>query len=303
MKKRPLHTSYFLHIRLVLQQVWQQLWQHKLGSFLTFLVIGCSLTLPTFSYLIWKNLAISTQDFSPQPSLTLYLDQKLNPSESQQLFTRVEKETGIEKATFISRQEGLKQLEQWSDFSAALKVLDENPLPDAIVVQLSPKVSFIQVKTVLEKLTGVSWVKSDDDWQDKLFSLTQLAAKIVIGCVFLMLLTVFLVVGNSIRAEVDSRKNEIEVLKLLGATEHYILKPFLYTGMIYGLAGGMLACIFSFISIIILRSDIASLAQQFSTALSLVWLSPAEALLLLTSSILLGFLAAWITAHKHLKKV
>ncbi|AWX16156.1 cell division protein FtsX [Mergibacter septicus] len=303
MKQKNLHASYFLKIYLVLQQVWRQLLQHKLGTCLTFLVIGCSLTLPTFSYLVWKNLAISTQHFSPRFSLTLYLDKKLTSNQTEQLLEKVKQQEGVAAVKFISRQEGLMQLQQWSDFAEALKVLDENPLPDAITVEAKPTASFVQLKTDFQHLAGVSLVKANDDWQDKLFSLTQFAAKVAIGCVVLMLLTVFLVVGNSIRAEVDSRKPEIEVLKLLGATDHYILRPFLYTGIFYGLVGGSIACLFSLIIEWSLRSDINVIATQFSMVLRLVWLSPAEVIFLLMSSVLLGYLASWITARKHLRKV
>lgn len=238
-----------------LRAVWQDLMQRKLGTFLTVLVIAVSLTIPTVSYLLWKNTHEAATQFYPEPQLTVYLHKNLAEHDVNTVVDRIRAfETDkIESFNYISRQQSLDEFRSWSGFGEALDILDENPLP--AVVTLKPKANFnnadtmVELRNGLQQIKGVQEVRLDNGWLEKLTALTWLIARIAVVCTLLMLLAVFLVIGNSVRTDVANSKAAIEVQQILGATDHFIARPFLYTGMIYGLFGSLLAVLFSAVTI------------------------------------------------------
>ena len=146
-------------------------------------------------------------------------------------------------------------------------------------------------------------MRLDSDWLEKLAAITWLAGRIAVVCTLLMLLAVILVIGNSIRSDVYSSRANIEVMKLLGATEYFILRPFLYTGLIYGIIGGVLAALLSSLTIIYFSTAISYVADIFAVKYELNGISLIEALFIILLAAFTGWCGAWIAAKKHINRL
>ena len=158
-----------------------------------------------------------------------------------------------------------------------------------------------ELRENLDKIKGVQEVRLDNDWLEKLTALTWLVAHVAIFCTVLMAIAVFLVIGNSIRADVYSNQANIEVMKLLGATDQFILRPFLYTGMIYAVLGGFFACIFSSLTIGYFTGAVKYVTDIFAVNFNLNGLGLVEFLFLLVVCIIMGYIGAWLSATRYIR--
>ena len=287
----------------VLRAVLTDLMKRKFATLLTVLVIAVSLTIPTVSYLLWKNIHHATTQFYPESELTVYLHKNLSEEDANLVVEKIRQQEGVESLNYISRQESLNEFRHWSGFSEELDVLDDNPLP--AVVMIKPTKAFNEsqqrneLRENLDKIKGVQEVRLDNDWLEKLTALTWLVAHVAIFCTVLMAIAVFLVIGNSIRADVYSNQANIEVMKLLGATDQFILRPFLYTGMIYAALGGFFACIFSSLTIGYFTGAVKYVTDIFAVNFNLNGLGLVEFLFLIVVCIIMGYIGAWLSATRY----
>ena len=289
----------------VLRAVLADLLKRKFATLLTVLVIAVSLTIPTVSYLLWKNIHHATTQFYPESELTVYLHKNLSEEDANLVVEKIRQQEGVESLNYISRQESLNEFRHWSGFSEELDVLDDNPLP--AVVMIKPTKAFNEsqkrneLRENLDKIKGVQEVRLDNDWLEKLTALTWLVAHVAIFCTLLMAVAVFLVIGNSIRADVYSNQSNIEVMKLLGATDQFILRPFLYTGMIYAALGGFFACIFSSLTIGYFTGAVKYVTDIFAVSFNLNGLGLVEFLFLLVVCVIMGYIGAWLSATRYIR--
>lgn len=289
----------------VLRAVLADLLKRKFATLLTVLVIAVSFTIPTVSYLLWKNIHHATTQFYPESELTVYLHKNLSEDDANLVVEKIRQQEGVESLNYISRQESLNEFRHWSGFSEELDVLDDNPLP--AVVMIKPTKAFNEsqkrneLRATLDKIKGVQEVRLDNDWLEKLTALTWLVAHVAIFCTVLMALAVFLVIGNSIRADVYSNQANIEVMKLLGATDQFILRLFLYTGMIYAVFGGLFACIFSSLTIGYFTGAVKYVTDIFAVSFNLNGLGLVEFLFLLIVCTIMGYIGAWLSATRYIQ--
>ena len=289
----------------VLRAVLADLMKRKFATLLTVLVIAVSLTIPTVSYLLWKNIHHATTQFYPESELTVYLHKNLSEEDANLVVEKIRQQEGVESLNYISRQESLNEFRHWSGFSEELDVLDDNPLPAVVMIKPSKAFNESQqrneLRENLDKIKGVQEVRLDNDWLEKLSALTWLVAHVAIFCTVLMAIAVFLVIGNSIRADVYSNQANIEVMKLLGATDQFILRPFLYTGMIYAVLGGFFACIFSSLTIGYFTGAVKYVTDIFAVNFNLNGLGLVEFLFLLVVCIIMGYIGAWLSATRYIR--
>ena len=289
----------------VLRAVLADLLKRKFATLLTVLVIAVSLTIPTVSYLLWKNIHHATTQFYPESELTVYLHKNLSEEDANLVVEKIRQQEGVESLNYISRQESLNEFRHWSGFSEELDVLDDNPLPAVVMIKPSKAFNESQkrneLRENLDKIKGVQEVRLDNDWLEKLTALTWLVAHVAIFCILLMAVAVFLVIGNSIRADVYSNQANIEVMKLLGATDQFILRPFLYTGMIYAALGGFLACIFSSLTIGYFTGAVKYVTDIFAVNFNLNGLGLVEFLFLLVVCVIMGYIGAWLSATRYIR--
>lgn len=305
MGSRRIQAPFWVQIHYVLRAVWADLLKRRFGTLLTILVISVSLTIPTVSYLLWKNIHQATTQFYPESELTVYLHKTLSEEDANLVVEKIRQQAGVESLNYISRQESLNAFRDWSGFGNELDILDDNPLPAVVIVNALPEYNQSQkrneLRQNLDKIKGVQEVRLDNDWLEKLTALTWLVAHVAIFCAVLMALAVFLVIGNSIRSDVYSSQTNIEVMKLLGATDQFILRPFLYTGMIYAILGGLLACLFSSLVIGYFTSAVKYVTDIFAVQFELHGVNLAEFLFLIIVCTLVGYIGAWLAATRHIK--
>ena len=304
---RRFNNPFGVQVVYVLRSVLQELLQRKFATALTVLVIAVSLTIPTVSYLLWKNIHQATTQFSPESELTLYLHKNLSDEDANLVVEKIRQQEGVASLNYISRQESLKEFRTWSGFGEELDILDDNPLPAVVMIKPSAEFQASQkrdeLRTNLNKIKGVQEVRMDNDWLEKLTALSWLVAHVALFCAILMAIAVFLVIGNSIRADVYSSQARIEVMKLLGATDQFILRPFVYTGIIYALLGGLLACLLSALLIGYFSSAVKYVTDIFAVQFELNGLGFGEFLFLLVCCVIMGYIGAWLSATRYIALV
>ncbi|MBW7981208.1 permease-like cell division protein FtsX [Enterobacillus tribolii] len=280
--------------------------RQPLATLITILVIAISLSLPSVCYLIWKNVSQAATQWYPTPQLTVYLDKALDDTAAVQVIDALKGEEGVDKVNYLSREEALGEFRNWSGFGGALDMLEENPLPAVAII--TPKLSFESSETLntlrdrVAAVKGVDEVRMDDSWFARLAALTGLVGQVAAIIGILMVVAVFLVIGNSVRLSIFSRRDTINVMKLIGATDGFILRPFLNGGAMLGLCGAVLALILSQVLIWQLSGVVSKVAAVFGTSFSLTGLGWDECLLMVLIAVMIGWGAAWLATVQHLRR-
>ena len=274
----------------------QDLKSTPLATFLTIMVIAISLTLPSVCYMVYKNVNSAAAQYYPSPQITVYLEKTLDDDAAARVVGQLQAEQGVEKVNYLSRDEALGEFRNWSGFGGALDMLEENPLPAVAIVV--PKLDFQSTNAHIQ---GVDEVRMDDSWFARLSSLTGLVGRVSALIGVLMVAAVFLVIGNSVRLSIFARRDTINVQKLIGATDGFILRPFLYGGALLGFCGAFLSLILSEIMVMRLSSAVTEVAQVFGTKFELSGLGFDECLLMLIVCSMIGWVAAWLATVQHLR--
>ncbi|MCW8329526.1 permease-like cell division protein FtsX [Photobacterium sp. SDRW27] len=289
------------------QEALTELMRRPLGNFLTLAVLAFALTLPASFYLLAKNVTLVAQAWQNPTQLTLYLEQNIADPVASQFSDQLQSWPEVESVDYISPRQGLQDFREHAGFDQALSLLDENPLPAVVVVR--PVVAWqgsdkaIQLAAKIRTEPTVNEVRLDSDWLQRLAAIKELAVTLALLMSGLMLFAVFLIVGNTLRLQVQNQKDEIQVMKLVGATDSFILRPYLYTGVWYGLIGGIVAWVLTAIVTILLDGAVAKLASLYDSSFRMVGLRWDETLILLMTASFLGLLAARLSAGRHLKEI
>ncbi|MDD1793501.1 permease-like cell division protein FtsX [Enterovibrio sp. ZSDZ42] len=274
------------------------------GNLLTVLALAFSLALPVTLYMLAKNVvAVSTQWQAPN-QLTVYLDD-MPENSATSLSEELLQWSEIGSAAYISPDQGLLELRQIQGFDEAVSLLDDNPLPGVIVVtpNSDDAVAVTALASKLRAESGIEEVRLDSDWLQRLAAIESLVLTLTWVFSGLMLMAVFLIVGNTLRLQVLNQKQEIQVMKLVGATDSYILRPYLYTGVWLALSGAVVAWIVATVNGLLLDAAVAKLATLYSSGFRLSGLGVDETLILFMVAGLIGLLAARLAAGKHLRDI
>ncbi|WP_353166366.1 permease-like cell division protein FtsX [Providencia sp.] len=296
---------------------WREQWRYSwlnaladmlrqpLATFLTIMVIAISLTLPSLCYVVWKNVSQAAAQWYPTPQLTVYLDKSLDEQGGQNVVTQLQSLEGVDHVNYLSRDQAMSEFRSWSGFSTALDMLEENPLPAVAII--TPKIDFegSDVLTTLRdrvgQVDGIEEVRMDDSWFARLAALTSLVGKIASVIGLLMIVSLFLVIGNSVRLNIFARRDTINVMKLIGATDGFIMRPFLNGGIVLGGVGAIISLIMTLLLVWQLGSGVAQVASVFGTQFHIEGLLWEESLLILLLSAMVGWIAAWLATLQHLR--
>ncbi len=283
------------------------LWRTPLASVMTILVLGISLTLPTTLHLFVKNASQITQQWHSASEITLFLKLSVSEKSAKNLLHRLELYPEIAKVTYISAEQALAEFKQLSSFGQALNYIDKNPLPATILVTPTKRASQVDVAkkllAKLEKQREVEQGKLDVEWLTRLEAMAQFIQDIVLSIAFLLCLSVVLIIGNTIRLAILNQKDAIAIMKLVGATDQFIQRPFLYTGMWYGVFGGLFAVVAEIILAKYLTRAMNHLTELYGSSFVLHGLSFSEALLLILFAVVLGLLGSYISVRQHIRLI
>jgi len=305
-KKSRLRSYFGDHLRVSLVSL-GRLYAQPAATLMTTAVIAIALALPVGLYIALDNIAKLSSGWDGSTQISLFLHTEVTKQDAQKLVSRLKKHKQIKKVDLIDKEQGLEQFKQISGFGDALKYLDSNPLPIVLVVH--PKITDNQPgKTTslvneLKKDSLVELAQLDVQWVKRLYTFLEIANRTIWVIGSMLAIAVLLIIGNTIRLDIQNRREEIEVSKLIGASDAFIRRPFLYTGLWYGLIGGVMAWSITMISLILMENPIHKLALLYHSEFRLSGLGFENTLKLILISCFLGLTGSWIAVSQHLKEI
>jgi cell division transport system permease protein len=275
------------------------------ATLLNILIIGIALSLPVGGYVLLKSVQTLGSKIAGTPQISVFLASGTGSADIERIGDKLKQHAGIKSIEFVSREVALKKLQQSSGMSDVIGGLSQNPLPDAFVVY--PKDGNVKaleaLRDELKTWPRFEHVQLDSAWIHKLEALLDFGRMAVAILAALLSFALIAITFNTIRLQILTRREEIEVAKLIGATDAFIRRPFLYFGLTQGLLGGIAAWLLVAISLQLLNHQVGNLTQLYASNFSLQHLSLADSITLLGFSAYLGWLGAWFSVSQHLWQI
>jgi cell division transport system permease protein len=284
-----------------------RLWQSPLASTMTVLVIAVAIALPASFHVLLKNIRVTSSHLKASYQVSVFLKPDISNEVGSRLADKLRQQPLIQETRFVTREEGLRELQGYSGFGDALSSLNFNPLPG--VIGLTPTASVSTTEALenlthsLEKLPEVDFVQIDTQWVRKLSAVLAIAERGIWGFSILLAMGVVFSVGNTIRLELENRHEEIVVVQLLGATDGFIRRPFLYSGFWYAIGGGASAWFLVNGLVLLLKAPARELAELYGSPFTLSFLSLEESAFIIGISVLLGVSASYAVVAYQLRKL
>jgi cell division transport system permease protein len=301
-----LHIYFTHHLRVMITTL-GQMWSAPVSTLMTSAVIGIALAMPAGLYVLLGNLKQLASGWEGAAQISVFLKKSVSEDRVRALSERLRGWEGIDELRYISPGQALNEFRESSGFGEVLDRLDENPLPGVLVIRPSPgNTEAVQLEVLLgrlQQLNEVDMAQLDLEWVRRLNGLIEVGQRGVLLLGGLLGLAIILVVGNTIRLTIFNRREEILVTKLIGATDSFIRRPFLYGGFWYGVIGALIAWLLVSLFIGLLNGPVSRLAVLYSSDFSLDSLGLNATILLLTVGILLGYLGSWLAVGRHLKAI
>ena len=274
---------------------------------LTVLVIGLALALPLALAVFVSNAMSATGGFTGAVDVSVYFKSEVALARVQQLAQSARARAGVAAVQVISAEEALQEFRQYSGFGTALSALGSNPLPNVLHVHpagnAATPADLDTLKHYLSAWPEVDLVQIDSEWVLRFNAILELLRRVLGITTVLLGAGVLAVIGNTIRLEIQGRRTEIEVVRLVGGSSGFVRRPFLYTGMLYGLWGALLAGAMVEAAVLVLRSPVATLARLYGSGFTLSGPGLPEAAVILGAGLGLGWLGAWVAAARHLRGI
>jgi cell division transport system permease protein len=278
-----------------------------LAAFMTMAVIGVALALPLLLNLFLQNARIASGNLNGAFDLSVYLDKKADAGRAQALAKQVRLRGDVAAVRVISADEALTEFRASSGFGKALDALKDNPLPDTLVVTPTLDAGTPRgtesLRTAIAAMPDVRIVQLDTDWIRRLHAILDVIRHAVMLTGALLSVGVVLIVSNTIRLDILNRRAEIEVMKLVGASDGFTRRPFLYSGLWYGLGGGLLAIILVSLGSLILEQPVAELALLYGSGFRLEGLGLVSMLEVLAAAAALAWAGSWLAVRRHIRAI
>jgi len=297
--------SWRRHHVLMARQSLLRLRQTPVASLMTLAVLAIALALPGFLFTALSNLQVLTAGLDPEPRIALYMETGLSDPAVDSFSRTLMLRDDLSSVELISRDKGLEDFRQYTDFADLLDYFDDNPLPAVIMVTplSTDPVRLPLLQAELQTMPGVHEAQLDMEWVQRLNAIVALAKRgsYVLGG--LLALTVLLVVGNTVRMTIESRRDEIVVSKLVGATDAWVRRPFLYSGFWYGLIGALLGWLLVELALLMLSEPAQALADLYLSRFEITGLGVIGTLSMLGTGTLLGLAGSWLAVARHLNEI
>ena len=302
----PLRNYFVRHTQVALNSL-GRLYRSPLASLMTAAVIGIALALPSGLYLLTGNLQRLSTQWDGSASFSVFLHKTVSLQQTQALQNRLQQWPEIDSLQLITPDQALSEFRELSGFGEALDALDENPLPFVITIKpAQTQADAGSAAVLLDKLRAfpeVELAQLDLQWVKRFNAIVDIVRRSIWVMAALLGLAVLLITGNTIRLEIQNRRDEIEITKLIGATNGFIRRPFLYSGFWYGVMGAVVAGLLVELAFLQLHSPVRQLAGLYQSGFSLQTLSLTESLALLVAGTSLGLLGAWLAVGRHLAAI
>jgi cell division transport system permease protein len=273
-----------------------------LGSVLNVVVIGIALTLPVGLYLLIDNLQAASGQLAAEPQVSAFLALDASRTEIAQIEARLKQNPRVLQYRFVPRDQALQELKQSSGLADVIDSLPQNPLPDAYIVTAKDNTpaALDTLRDEIKQWPRVAHVQLDAAWARRLDATLRFGRLVVAIVGALLALALIAVTFNIIRLQVLTQRDEVEVVKLIGATDTFIRRPFLYYGALQGAAGGLVAWLILRGGVWLVNHNLGELSHVYASLFQLNHLSPADSLCLVLLPAALGWFGAWLSVGRHL---
>jgi cell division transport system permease protein len=283
-----------------------RLTRQPVASLMIILVIAVTLALPAAINVIVKNVQSVSGSWDNALDFSVYLRKNVSVNDAEGLAGLIRQRADIESVELITSDQALVEFKQQSGFGEALGQLSENPLPHALVVRPGPgntSASLILLQEEIGNLPEAELVQVDTEWIQRFHAILDIVRQAIAIGSALLAIAIVVIVGNTIRLDIENRREEIEVTKLIGASNAFVRRPFLWTGFWYGLLGGGFALLLVHYGLYLLERPVARLAGLYQGNISVTSLDAAESAAILGISVFLGLFASWVTAARHMRRI
>lgn len=281
--------------------------QHKLATLLTTLVIGIALALPACLHLLIANAQTATGNWNRAVDLSVYAKIPTSVDEVRRIADKLRQRRDVGDVEVLTAEDALKEFRRDSGFGPAIDALTSNPLPHSLIVH--PRGEYATADH-LESLAAdiraepsVEMVQLDTAWVNRLQAILEAVRRAVILTAAFLAIGVMAIVGNTIRLDIQNRRQEIEVTKLVGGSDAFVRRPFLYSGVWYGVGGAVIAWLLTAVVVGALREPVNRIAGLYGSGFQIAGLGFEPALILLAAGIVLGWLGSYVAASRHLRDI
>ena len=276
------------------------------ASLMTVLVIAVTLALPASMHLVIKNAQSISNNWENALDFSVYMKSNVALIDAKRLAGLIDQRADVAHVTLISAQDALEEFKSASGFGNALDHLKTNPLPHTLVVRPSganTEQSMILLHEELGNLPESDLVQIDTDWVQRFHAILDILRRAIAIGAGLLGVAIVVIIGNTIRLDIQNRREEIEVTKLIGASNAFVRRPFLYSGLWYGLGGGLLALALVSYGLYALEQPVRRLAGLYNSAFTVLDLDLSESLIIIGIGVVLGLAGSWLAAARHMRRI
>lgn len=301
----PLRTWCAQHARTSMGAL-GRLFRQPFASLMIVLVIAVTLAIPAALNLIISNAHSVSKGWDNALDFSIYLRRDLTEDDALGLANLIQQRADIASVKLVTAEDALKEFKQHSGFGEALDQLSENPLPHTLVVRPSES-NTAQSMTLLQEELGnlpeADAVQVDTEWVQRFHAILDIVRQAIAIGATLLGAAIIVIIGNTIRLDIQNRREEIEVTKLIGASNAFVRRPFLWSGFWFGLFGGLLALALVQTGLFLLEQPVARLAGLYQGGIIITNLTVAEMLSILGIGVALGLIGSWFAATRHMRRI
>jgi cell division transport system permease protein len=276
------------------------------ASFMTILVIAVTLALPTAMHLVIKNAQAISATWDNALDFSVYLNTGTSIEEARRLADIIRQRADVERVTLITSAEALEEFREQSGFGESLDHLTVNPLPHTLVVRPGTNHTDVSMSLLNEELGNLpetDFVQVDTEWVRRFHAILEILQRSIVIGAALLGAAIIIIIGNTIRLDIQNRREEIEVTKLIGASNAFVRRPFLYSGLWYGLGGGLLALALVRYGLFALEAPVTRLAGLYNSPFNALSLDLTESLAIVAAGMALGLAGSWVAAARHMRRI
>jgi cell division transport system permease protein len=300
--------NYLRHHGQMFGASFMRLLRTPVQTLMTVLVIAIAMALPAALYTAMGNLRQLSGNVELNARMSVFLTKDASDDDVAELMANLEQRSDVTAIIYLSKERALDEFRTASGFGEVLNLLDENPLPAAMLVQPTPAVTDdpAAAQALIDWLRAqpkVDDVSVDLAWLQKLHAFIDAGKQLALGLGVALAFGVVLIMGNTIRLAIENRREEIVVVKLIGGTNGYVRRPFLYAGLWYGLWGGLAAWLLVWLAFLAMTDEVSNLATLYQSGFNLAGPGLSSLFVLILCGALLGLIGSWVAVASHLRKI